>query len=135
MRGKLFAIVLLAALDSLLSFAGSARAAQTLDEVSQLKCADILPADDGTPAGKFTRTTLIMLTWLAGYRDGIAALGSVDPRFQMVGKTELPQFGALVIAYCKAKPTLNVGEAVTGVFEFTINSLPGERVDLALPPK
>jgi hypothetical protein len=94
-----------------------------------------LPVNDGTPAGSPTRKTFLMLTWLAGYQDGIGALGSVDSRFQAVGKMDLESLAAMVIAYCKAKPTLTVDQAVTGVFEMTINAMSGNRIDLALPQK
>jgi hypothetical protein len=125
----LFAIFVLAALLS--GLAGSSRAAQTLDDVPQLKCGDILPKDDGAP----TRKTFIMLTWLAGYRDAIAALGSVDQRFQIVGKTDMSKLAPQVLAICEVHPELTVGEVTTDVFAALLNLLPGKQIDLALPPK
>jgi hypothetical protein len=75
----------------------------------------------------------VMLTWLAGYRDGIAVLASVDHRFEAVRKTNLDQLGATVLTYCKLKPAMPMVAAATGAFEMLINGLPGAVIDLAVP--
>jgi SAM domain (Sterile alpha motif) len=53
-----------------------------------------------------------------------------------VGSVSLDQLMALLIVYCRNKQDQTVGEAVTGIFELTINSMPGgRRLDLAVPKR
>lgn len=40
-----------------------------------------------------------------------------------------------ILAICKVHPELTVGEVTTNIFAALLNSLPGKRIDLALPPK
>ena len=100
--------------------------AQTRD-IPNLMCSEVYSDKN------FTETTGLMLTWLSGYRDGIAALSALDDRLQKLPNFD--QIGSLVLAICTAKPDQSVGETATDVFQALINALPGERLKLALPGK
>jgi hypothetical protein len=94
----------------------------TWGKTSSYRCSDVI-----SPGGTLNDVKAhIMMLWLSGYRDGIAALAGLDKRLGVA----LPydQLVALVLVYCRNKQDQSVGEAVTGAFEMTLNALP-------LPPK
>jgi hypothetical protein len=72
----------------------------------------------------------VTFTWLAGYRDGLAALAALDPRLKTVGFDKLL---LEVVAICKVHPELAVAEVATDVLQFYINAQPGVLIELALP--
>lgn len=113
----------------LIGNAVTANADTPWDAVRASTCGDLV-SSDGSSTPKLAAFTF---TWLAGYRDGLAALAAMDPRLKAVGNAKLEQFGPLVLAYCRAKPNLPVTEAATGVFELFINAQPGVRIGLSLP--
>ncbi len=119
---------LVATLVLLLTLTDYATAAQPWEEAPKFKCDEVISGD-----GSLTSRTGAMLTWLAGYRDGVGSLASLDGRLKSVGGISLSELGPMVLAYCKAKPMMPVAEAATGVFEFMINGQPGPRIDLAVP--
>jgi hypothetical protein len=134
-RGRVLLIVFAIGFVALLGIASlferttPAVAAQPWKDVRTFSCRDVISPNDGS----LTPKTGAALTWLAGYRDGVASLAAVDRRLKNVGEIGLDPLGAMVLAYCKAKPEMPMVEAVTGVFEFSINAQAGERIDLALP--
>jgi hypothetical protein len=111
----------------------SPSAALMWPDVPGYRCSEIVSAN-----GSYTDKTASVASWLPGYRDGITALAVFDKRLGPggVGSVPLDQLMALVIVYCRNKQDLTVGEAVTGIFELTINSMPGGRtLDLAVPKR
>jgi hypothetical protein len=120
--------VVLAAGVLVLCGAGNALAQQTLYEVSNAACGEFISSD-----GNLMPKAAVMFTWLAGYRDGIGALAAVDKRFASVGKMDLNQLGAAVLAYCKVKQDMPMAQAATGVLEMLINAQRGRVINLAAP--
>lgn len=100
----------------------------TGDDVPYFRCAEVITAE-----GEFTDKTIPLTFWLAGYRDGIGALASLDPRFKAIEGMDSDQISAAVLTYCRKKQDLSVAEATAGVFEMMINAQPGELINLALP--
>ena len=99
------------------------------DEVSKARCGEFYDSKGSHWGPK----TAALFTWIAGYRDGIAALSKLDKRFATVARNNLDEIGPMVLAICKAEPNTPAGEATTMVYEMMINMLPGERVDLTVP--
>jgi Sel1 repeat-containing protein len=72
------------------------------------------------------------MRWLAGYRDGAAAMAALDKRL-----ADLPRdpflLGALVLSSCHANPDRSIGEVANGVIEMFVNKQPGRRLNLGVP--
>jgi hypothetical protein len=102
-----------------------------LDDVPIWKCSDIV-----TPDGQFTDKTKAVAQWLVGYRDGIAALASLDPRFKSIGDMDSTDLGASVVTICRSKRDMTVAQVTASVMEMMINAMPGgDVISLALPER
>jgi hypothetical protein len=100
-------------------------------DVPYFRCAEVITAE-----GEWTDKTIPLTFWLAGYRDGIGALGNIDPRFKSIGTMDSKELGAAVLVICQKKQNMTVAEATAAVFEMMINALPGRDViSLALPER
>src|SRR5579871_398085 len=75
-----------------------------------VRCSRIIQNDKELPA-----TVAPALVWVAGYVEGVAALGNLDERFRAVGDAGIKAIGPMVLTYCIKKPDITLGEAATGV--------------------
>jgi len=71
------------------------------------------------------------MRWLAGYRDGVAALAVLDKRLGTLPRSPY-LLGALVLSSCHAKPDRTIGEVANEVFEKLLNQEPGQRLKLGV---
>jgi len=83
------------------------------------KCTNFQKADDET-LEPFVR-------WLAGYRDGVAALAVFDKR---LAEVKVNILAVLVLSACHAKPDRSIGEVANEMLQVIINHEPGPRLNL-----
>jgi hypothetical protein len=67
------------------------------------------------------------IRWLAGYRDGVAALAVFDKR---LGDVNINLLAALVLSSCHPKPDRYIGEVANEILEVLISHKPGRRLNL-----
>ena len=93
------------------------------DDIPHYKCSEIIGND-----GSQTRKTVPVLIWLAGYREGIAALAALDKRLSMIPA----DISLSVLVGCENAPTRSLDDVVVSIFAMMINALPGPGGPLTL---
>jgi len=122
---KKVSMLITAAALALITTAAYAGEAKPLDLVDGPNgCRKFASVDDAT-LEPFMR-------WLAGYRDGAAALAIFDKRLATLPRDPY-LLGALVLSACHAKPDRSIGEVAKGMIEILINDKPGPRLNLRGP--
>jgi hypothetical protein len=72
------------------------------------------------------------MRWVAGYRDGTAALAIIDKRLSYLPRNPYV-LGALVLSSCHAKPDRSIGEVAGEVIQKLIKQQPSRPLNPGVP--